>query len=253
VKTTDFGDLCGIEHGSALPPRRDPSRGLSGHTPHSAAKALASGLFAHRRPPRAARLGPAAGGPAAALRAASQKSPPAWKIDPLRHLLTGDAHGTRADGEHCPHAHEASSDGGFWRPGAAHVEPLHCSIASRSNDRGQNGSRWRTAVDSADSGAHEEREPQTASQPPVPALWTTATHLCEALNVLVAPRPLSSEGGSRNNGKTPAATGVFFFPPASSKHTPPAHPPRYARDDAGLDLMVKISTDSDDRPQRLSR
>jgi hypothetical protein len=60
----------------------------------------------------------------------------------------------------------------------------------------------------------------------------------------------SSSDGSWNNGKTPAPTGVFFFlPTGSPQNTPPAHPPRYARDDAAdPDLMVKIPTDWDERP-----
>ena len=58
-----------------------------------------------------------------------------------------------------------------------------------------------------------------------PALWTAATHLCEALNVRVGPRP--SFGGSRNNGKPRRLPGFSFFSPyrrpPSIPHRPPTH------------------------------
>jgi hypothetical protein len=79
--------------------------------------------------------------------------------------------------------------GGSWQLCAARAEPLGCNSVSHSSDPDHSCSRWQTNADSAGSGADEERQPRKmASQPPGPALWTTTTHPCEALSVLVAPR-----------------------------------------------------------------
>lgn len=162
VQATDFGLGRGIEHGSPLPRRKDRSTGWCSRTPHTQLK-----LSSHKGSPRAARLGPAVCGPAAAAPAALQTPHPAWKNDPLRLFLCVGGHGARSDAGHCPRAREASADGGVWRHGAARAETSHCNSVSRNSGRGRSYSRWQTTAGSADRDAHEEPEPRAmASQPP---------------------------------------------------------------------------------------
>src|SRR5207237_5714904 len=114
MQALDLGDGGGIEHGSALLRRRDPSTDLGRRRPRSGP---AFESVVHRQPPTAAQRGSAPDGPAAGLDQASQARTPMWKMEPLRYgkgELDGGALDTPVDGEHCSLARAASATGGAW-------------------------------------------------------------------------------------------------------------------------------------------
>lgn len=208
------------------------------HTPRRSRTSCA----VHKAPPTVARR-PASRGSAAGRKQASQDRERVRKMEPLRGG-SGPAGGgepdTRAGGERCCHAHGGFAHAGAWLVAAARVGPPPCRPETRTAGLGRNCSRSRRADRSDGRIVDEGQAPRVpTSQPPVPALWTTTTQLCEASTVrfdFVLPDGIVER-------KAPAPTGAFASSAGSPKHTshptkglpsPAPLPPRYARDDVAL-------------------
>jgi hypothetical protein len=205
----------------------DRSTGWCRRTPHTQLE-----LSSHRGSPRAARLGPAVCGPAAAAQAALQTQHSAWKSDPLRFFLCVGGLGARSGAEHCPRAREGSADGGAWRHDAARAETSHCNSVSRNSDRGRSDSRCQTTAGNVDRDVHEEREPRAmAPWPPGTEPWTTTARLCEATSVLLGLGSVLADRGTTRKPRRPP--GFSFLSPSpdrqSISHPSPAPPPAALR------------------------